>query len=135
MYCLSLIKLYSACVKQNAAVKTASDAFSLLAKEALSNLVGQRPSLLIVNFELVIKLFLVWNIYFAFFLPVVDCTFYNSTINSNGRVNLHSITLEPAQFWSLSEQRLRGNKAQTSSLCYVAGFQTPLMKMCSAKEV
>ena len=31
-YNLSLVKLCSACVKQNAAVKTASDACSLLAK-------------------------------------------------------------------------------------------------------
>ena len=32
LYNLSLIKLCSACVKQNTAVKTASDACSLLAK-------------------------------------------------------------------------------------------------------
>ena len=47
-YNLSLMKLYLACVKQNAVVKTASDACSL------SDLVGQCPSSLIVNFEQVI---------------------------------------------------------------------------------
>ena len=36
-----------------------------------------------MNFEHVIKPFLVWNIYFTFFLPVVDCTFYKITIKSN----------------------------------------------------
>ena len=29
----------------------------------------------------------------------------------------------------------RSNIVQTSSICYVAGFQTPSMKMCSTKEV
>ena len=32
LYSWSLINLYSACAKQNAAVKTASDAYSLLVK-------------------------------------------------------------------------------------------------------
>ena len=31
--------------------------------------------LLIINFDQVIKSFLVWNIYFTFFLPVVDSNF------------------------------------------------------------
>ena len=39
-------------------------------------------SSLIINFEQVIEPFLVLNIYFTFFLSVVDCTFYKSTINS-----------------------------------------------------
>ena len=39
--------------------KTASDACSLLAKQILSDLVGQRPSSLIINFEQIKKSFLV----------------------------------------------------------------------------
>ena len=76
LYILSLIKLCSACVKQNTAVKTALDACSLLTKNIFSGLVGERPSSLIFNFQQVIKPFLVWNIYFTFFLTVVDCSFY-----------------------------------------------------------
>ena len=45
LYSLSLIKLCSTCVKQNAAVKTASNACLLLAKQTLSDLLGQRRSL------------------------------------------------------------------------------------------
>ena len=41
--------------KQNTAVKTAIDACSLLAKQKFSDLVGQRQSSLIINFEQVIK--------------------------------------------------------------------------------
>ena len=37
--------------------------------------IGQRPSSLIINFKQVIKSFLVSNVYFTFFLTVVDCTF------------------------------------------------------------
>ena len=40
-------------------------------------------SLLIINFEQVIEPFLVLNIFFTFFLSVVDCTFYRSIIKSN----------------------------------------------------
>ena len=90
LYNLSLIKLCSACVKQNTAVKTAIDVCSLL--------VGQRPSSLMIDFEQVIKPLLVWNIYFMFFLPVVDCIFCKTTIiimsSTLFRVNLHSIFLE-----------------------------------------
>ena len=64
---LSLIKLCSAC-----AIKNTSDACSLLAKETLSDLVGESSSSLIINFEQVIKSFLVWHTYFTF---LVDCTF------------------------------------------------------------
>ena len=39
-YNLSLTKLCSACAKQNAAVKTTSDACSLIAKYTLFDLVG-----------------------------------------------------------------------------------------------
>ena len=78
LYNLSLIKLCSACAKQNTALN-ASDACSLLGKETLSNLVGQCTSSLIINFEQVIQSFLVWNIYFTFFLPFLDCTFSLST--------------------------------------------------------
>ena len=77
--CLSLIKWCSAFVKQNAAVKTAIDAFSLLAKPTFSNLVRERVRYLIINVEQVVKPFLTWNIYFPFFLSVADCTFYKST--------------------------------------------------------
>ena len=70
LYNLSLIKSCLACVKQNTAVKTAIDACSLFAS---SDLVRQRPSSLIINLDQVIKPF----------LPVVDCTFYKSTIKSN----------------------------------------------------
>ena len=55
--------------------KTASDAYSLL--------VGKNPSLLVTNFEQVIKLFLVLNICLTFFWPMVDSTCYKSTIKSN----------------------------------------------------
>ena len=38
--------------------------------------------------------------------------------------------------WSVTSWKYsRSNIGQTSSLCYNAGFQTPSMKMCSAKEV
>ena len=75
LYNLSLIRLCSACVKQNKAVKTASNACSLLAKQKLSDLVGKGHSSLIVNFEQVKKTFLVLIIYLTFFLPVVECAF------------------------------------------------------------
>ena len=71
LYNLSLMTLCSACVKQNTAVKTSIDASSLLAKLTFSDLVGERESSLIINFEKVIKPFLVWNIYFTFFLSSI----------------------------------------------------------------
>ena len=58
LYNLSLIKLCLAC-----AIKDTSDACSLLAKQTLFDLIGEPPSSLIINFEQVIKSFL------------VDCTF------------------------------------------------------------
>ena len=51
LYILSLIKLCSACVKQNTAVKTALDACSLLTKNTFSALVGEHPSSLIFTFN------------------------------------------------------------------------------------
>ena len=63
---LNLIKLCSTCPKQNVAVRTASDTCSVLTSYTLSDLVWQRPSYFIINFEQVIKSFLVWNIYFIF---------------------------------------------------------------------
>ena len=55
---LSLINLRLACEKQNTAVKT--DGRCLLsAKQTLSDLVRQQPNSLIINFEKVIKPFLV----------------------------------------------------------------------------
>ena len=48
-----------------------------------SDLVGEPASSLIINFEQVIEPFLVLNIFFTFFLSVVDCTFYKGTIKSN----------------------------------------------------
>ena len=83
LYSLNLIKRCWACVKQNTAVKTAIDVCSLLAKYTFSDLVGEPSSSLIINFEQVIETFLVLNIYFTFFLSVVDCNFYKSTIKSN----------------------------------------------------
>ena len=59
LYNLSLIKSCLACVKQNTAVKAAIDACSLLGKRTFSDLVRQRPSSLIINFDQVIKPFLV----------------------------------------------------------------------------
>ena len=64
-------------------VKTTINASSLLAKKILSDLVGQRPISIILNFKLVIKPFLVWNIYFTFSLPLVVYSFDKSTIKSN----------------------------------------------------
>ena len=58
-YYLSLIKLCSACVKQNSAVNSAIYACSLLAKETFSDPVVERPSSLIINFEQIIRPFLV----------------------------------------------------------------------------
>ena len=72
-----------ACVKQNTAVKTANDTCSFLPKQTFSDLVREPASSLIIIFEQVIEPFLVLNIYFTFFLSVVDCTFYKSTIKSN----------------------------------------------------
>ena len=107
-----------ACAIQNAAAKTATNACFLLAKWILSDLVGQRPSSSIINFEEVKNFFLVWNFYFTFFLPVVDCTFLQE----------HRKVTSWKYGWS--------NIAQTNSLWYVVGFYTPtLMKMCSIKEV
>ena len=54
LYNLSLIKLRSACVTKNT-----SDACSLLAKQTLFVLIGELPSSLIINFEQLIKSFLV----------------------------------------------------------------------------
>ena len=71
------MKLCSTCAKQNAAVNE-SNACSLLAKQTLFDLVRQRPSSLISNFEQVVKSFLVWNIYFSFFSPIANCTFWLS---------------------------------------------------------
>ena len=68
------------CLKQNLAVKTAINACSLLARLTFSDLVGELASSLIINFEQVIKPFLVWNIYFTFFSSVVEYIFYKSNI-------------------------------------------------------
>ena len=57
LYNLSLIKLCSACAKQNASVN-ANDACLLLEKWRLCDLVGQSTSSLIINFEQVTKSFL-----------------------------------------------------------------------------
>ena len=92
------MKLCSACAKQNTSVN-ASYACSILAKQALFDLVGQSPSSLIINLEQVMKSFLVSNIYFLFLLPVVDSAFLLST-----------------------EEQLHVNIVRTSFLCYVAGF-------------
>ena len=54
-----------------------------MAKQTFSDLVGVPASSLIINFEKVIEPFLVLNIFFTFFLSVVDCTFYRSNIKSN----------------------------------------------------
>ena len=56
LYNLSLIKLCSVC-----AIKTTYDACSLLGKYALSDLIWEPLSSLIINFEQVTKSFLVWN--------------------------------------------------------------------------
>ena len=62
---------------------TAINACSLLAKQTLFDLVGERASSVIINFEQSIKPFLVWNIYFTFFWLLVDCSFYKGAIKSN----------------------------------------------------
>ena len=51
LYNLSLIKLRSTCEKQNAAVN-ASDVCALLANQALSDLVRQRPNSLITTLNM-----------------------------------------------------------------------------------
>ena len=58
LFNLSLIKLCSAFAKQSTSV-TARDACPSLGKQTSFDLVGQRPGLLIINFEQVIKSFLV----------------------------------------------------------------------------
>ena len=80
---LSLINLYFACEKQNTAVKT-DDGCLLSAKQTLFDLVGRQPNSLIINFEKVIKPFLVWNI----------CNIKNNFILLSCHVHI----------WSLSEQ-------------------------------
>ena len=212
------LALCSARVKHNTAVKTAIDACSLLAKLTFSDLVGKRASSLIINFKDVKKPLLVLNIYFTFFLSVVDCTFSKSNVkslrilllwhvrvrssrpevfckkafleisqnsqkNTCARVsflkkrlwhrcfpvnfakflrtyvltehlrwlvlgfwsesplyNFRNSCSKQAQYlkfnWTVTSWKYsRLNIVQTSSLCYVAGFWTPLMKMYSAKEV
>ena len=80
------------CVEKTEAVKTAGDACSLLAKYT-SDLVGQWTG------------FLIWNIYFAFFLPVVDCTVLQ-------------------EYWRVTSWKYsRSNIAQTNFLCYDAAFK------------
>ena len=59
LYNFSLVKLCSACATQNAAVKTPSDGCSSLAKQTLSDPVGQCPSPSLINFEKVLKSVLV----------------------------------------------------------------------------
>ena len=71
LFLVTMYKLCSACVKQN---RTAINDCSLLAKQTFSDLVGKRASSLFINFEQVIKPFLV---------SVVDWTFYKSTIKCN----------------------------------------------------
>ena len=71
LFLVTMYKLCSACVKQN---RTAINDCSLLAKQTFSDLVGKRASSLFINFEQVIKPFLV---------SVVDSTFYKSTIKFN----------------------------------------------------
>ena len=65
LYNFNLIKLCSTCAKQNALVKTASEACSMLAIQTLSGPFWQCPSSFIVSFEQVMEYFLVWNIYFT----------------------------------------------------------------------
>ena len=50
-YNLNLIRLCSAYAKQNAGVKSTSDACLMLAIQILFDLVWQRSSLFIINFE------------------------------------------------------------------------------------
>ena len=64
--------------------KDCNRCFFIVSKiDIFSDLVRELASSLIINFEQVIEPFLVLNIYFTFFLSVVDCTFYQSTIKSN----------------------------------------------------
>ena len=57
--------------------------FSIVSKIDISDLARGLASSLIINFEQVREPFLVLNIYFTFFLSMVDCTFYTSSIKSN----------------------------------------------------
>ena len=82
LYNLSLIKLCLACVKQNTAANAASDSCSFLAKDALSDLVRQCPSSLIINFEQVVKTSFSLKYLFHFFVPVVDWNLYKSAVKS-----------------------------------------------------
>ena len=83
--------------KTNAAAKTASNNSSLLAQQRLPDLVGQRSSSLIINFEWFKKSFLARNFYFTLSLPVVDFTFLQEYLyviimsHTSFRMNLHSI--------------------------------------------
>ena len=70
---------------------------------------GQRPSSLIIKFKQVIKRFLVWNIHFIIFSPVVDSSFYKGTIKSNCvflscyvRVSEWICSLEPLELESIA---------------------------------
>ena len=60
----------------------------IVRKLTLSDLVRQHPSPLIINFEQVMKFFLVGNIYFTFFLPVVNCTFLRRILKNIFKGNI-----------------------------------------------
>ena len=80
LYSLSLFKWHSACVKQNTDCNRC-----LFIVSKIDILWSSRRTREFINhyFEQVLAPFLVLNIYFTFFLSVVDCIFCKSIINSN----------------------------------------------------
>ena len=103
--------------KTNTAVKTAIDACSLLAKKTFSDLVGEPASSLIINFEQVIEPFIVLNIYFTFFLSVVDYTFYKSTIRSNCILSLCHVRIRNSRQELFCKKGVLRNFAKFTGKC------------------
>ena len=117
LFSLSLIKWCSACVKENTAVKTAIDVCSLLAKQTFSVLFGEPPSSLIINFEQVIESFSVLNIFSNFFLSMVDCTFYKSTVKSNCILLLCHVRLRSSRQELFCKKGTLRNFAKFTGIC------------------
>ena len=113
-YNLSLIKLCSAFVKQNTAVKTAIDAFSLLTKETFSDIVGEHPSWLIINFEQVVFSYQWLIALFTRVLLRVIVYYYHVTYAFQSESTLYSFRTswsKQAQYLKLKWMVTYGNRA------------------------
>ena len=104
----------------------------MLAKYTFSDLVGEPARLLIINFEQVIEPFLVLNIFFTFFLSVVDSTFYKSTIKSNCILLLCHVRLRSSRQELFCKKVVLRNFAKFTGkcLCRVSFFKKRLWHRC-----